>query len=406
MIASNANGDTVTTATTGSTGYYQLYIPPFSQHTITASKFGYSFASSRTVTLAPGQVFDIDDDLLGTKATDREIRGSVELRGTHRDNGGLEGATVQATSNGHVVEEATTDRYGDYILEVPEGTQYTLKAMKADHDTCTRDGHHSRCKGSDTLSIGMLNGDVSVNDLYLYKVTTIGGTVRTTDPSASDDKVEIRVFRTSDGANTDVPATDHLHWEWRDTVSVNGDYSMAVNEYGTYHVYATILMKNASGTYVPDPDFTTTPFSHHLELDAGDRQTRIDFTASPSGSISGKVVDANGDVMEGVQVTVFPSTVTQQNWRQWAHYGQTDRDGNYCTATIKVRRSDNQGENTRSRRCERRDDNKVACVEQVERPGEPVRRSYFVGRSEHGIKAGRYRAPPPCQRERRCGVGG
>ncbi len=77
-----------------------------------------------------------------------------------------------------------------------------------------------------------------------------------------------------------------------------------------------------------------------------------------------------------------------------------------CTATIKVRRSDNQGENTRSRRCERRDDNKVAWVEQVERPGEPVRRSYFVGRSEHGIKAGRYRAPPPCQRERRCGVGG
>lgn len=238
------------TATTNSSGYFQICGLSNGPYTLTPSRVGYSFSpTSRTFTIAGANV--TGQDFTATEIP-YSISGSVTLNGT-----GLAGVTVRAGSR-----SGTTDGYGNYVITGLVGGTYPVIPSLAGYT-------FSPTSRSVTINGANVTG---VNFAASAVTYSASGTVRQGGSGLANVTVTI------------------------------GSRSAVTGPAGTYVVQG---LPNGSHTAVPTrAGFTFTPASRSVTIN-GAPVSGIDFSAVPF-TVSGASPSA-GPTAGGTTVTISGS---------------------------------------------------------------------------------------------------
>ena len=302
VTAEQASPGTATDAdTTGTTGTYSLSVR-YGQYSVSAAKHGYTITSAEGINV-PNDGKAIDD-LVGTPAANNADLSSLDLSGvTLRRSATLTGFRTGVTSYTAMVGNSKTMTTVSATPSVPGASVTEIYPDDADDETS---GHQVALDlGVTTIEVEVTAADNTTTKTYTVAVTrlaestTIAGTV--TDATSGDPISGVRITPT--GGNL-----------------LNGGTNayVSTNSKGEYEV---IMESGGSTTLTPSKaGYSFEPGSRAVTLNAG-TVTGADFTGSEYATITGRVVDSDGDALEGVTVTGTNGSFSDSD--------DTDRRGNY-----------------------------------------------------------------------------
>jgi len=288
--------ETGDSATTDSSGFYEITSVESGEKTVTASASGYSTVSKSVDVPPQGDVVTVDYQLSSDTGT---IEGTV----TDTNGDAVGGATVTVESTG---QSATTASDGSYsIADVPEGDQNV---------TANADGFKPRIESV------TVQADNTVTQDYTLEQRTVSGTVTDADTGDAIDGATV-TLEDSDG---NVEST---------TTGSDGGYAFTGVAADEYTVTA-----DADG-YGAD--------SATVSIASGDGDVVQDFQLDPEpGTLSGQVTDSEtGDPIESATVTIEETgqeATTDSNGEytidpvDQGTYNVTVRHPDYVNETVEV----------------------------------------------------------------------
>lgn len=275
----------VTSATTNATGVYALELAPGTYDiVINANHYELEFFST------------IEIDASETKQINASLDPTGTLNGTvtnASDESQISGANITIeNSTAGAYYKNTTDSNGSYNETVAAGT-YEV-AVDAD-------GYVSNT----TTNVSVGANETVTFDVELTPAATLNGTVVNESDGTPIEGISILAIDPDDGSIVTSARTDSA-----------GEYQLDVPP-GTYDVVAT------------DPE-SRYEDSFEVDVDVSDGDERLDFSmteAPEAGTITGRVVDDDGNAVANARVEAIDSTYTHFNSTT------TDEEG---TFTLKV----------------------------------------------------------------------
>jgi hypothetical protein len=273
----SAVGDPVTTGIDGT--YVIPNVEPRTGYYVVATKAGYNGASTG--------VFTVDGDESGNDITLASGSGQYTVWGqiTKTDSGAMNGtdAQIQVKQNGSPVGSPVTAAGGQYAIDVPAGTGYTVEASLSGYQTVS---------SSAFAAPGLLVHNLTLNPGTGFTVT---GTI--TDSITSDPLSGASVQLKQSGSNVGSPVTTDGDGEYSISGVIGGTYTIGVTkaaynpgESGPFTVPGTLtqdlgLTKTSysiSGTISGDDSGDMSGASVQLKQSGGNVGSPV--TAAPGGA--------------------------------------------------------------------------------------------------------------------------
>jgi 5-hydroxyisourate hydrolase-like protein (transthyretin family) len=114
--------------TTDANGEYSIEVPVGEGYRVEVTADGYDSTSNDDVDVTEDTTTTVDFDLVASGDPTGTIQGVVR---NADDNSGIEGATIEIYDGADLVATTTTDADGGYSVEVPVGTDYTVRVSSA-----------------------------------------------------------------------------------------------------------------------------------------------------------------------------------------------------------------------------------------------------------------------------------
>ncbi|MEA5409538.1 carboxypeptidase-like regulatory domain-containing protein [Haloarculaceae archaeon H-GB2-1] len=262
------NGRTVATTTTDANGDYAVTVGP-GHYTVAITAEHYNQTTYRHVRLDPD----------ATVTKDAALSPTGTVSGTIQDAAGnaLTGATVKiSNTNSNTVHPLSTGGSNTFSKDVATGTWDV---------TVSKSGYASQTWSGVTLG----ENATKAHTFQLAQAGTIQGTV-TNDSGSALSGMDVIAWNQSQGQQVDSTRTD-----------ANGDYSLGVPA-GTYDVFA----------FDQPPETYEHAAAFRVSVSKGATVTE-DLTMSkapPSGTLTGTVVDPDGNPVSGASIEAVDSTYT------------------------------------------------------------------------------------------------
>ena len=209
------NGATlIGTTTTGANGNYSLNVPAGSGYSVQVSATGYTTLNQNSVTVAANATTTLNLQptfILGTLAG--VVRDSVSGLG-------IAGATVEVYNGATLVGTTTTDGNGNYTLNVPPGSSYTVQVSDAGYNTLTQ---------TNVTVAGNATTSLNLNPQEIVTQGTLEGVVRNFVSGLGIAGATINVY---DDATLIATTTTDANGNYSVEVDTGNDYTVEINSAG------------------------------------------------------------------------------------------------------------------------------------------------------------------------------
>ena len=319
VTAKQASPGTATDAdTTGTTGTYSLSVR-YGQYSVSATKDGYTITDTTGVNVPnDGKALN---DLVGTPVEGYAQLSSLSLSGVSLCRGSQPcGRTSGGFRSGHEKYTATVgNSLSMTTLSATAGGGARVTERYPDDADATTAGHQIALDiGTTDIEVEVVSKDNTDTTTYEVAVTrrapstVITGTITDAEPDEDGNTVGVSGVQITVGG-----AGDLLNGR-----TVAGRTYVTTNSSGQY---TAVMESGGTGTVTPTKTgYSFEPASRSLyELNA-DSVKGIDFTGSSYATITGTVVKADGDGLEGVTVTATSAGVRRTD--------DTDRRGRFSVS--------------------------------------------------------------------------
>ena len=209
------NGATlIGTTTTGANGNYSLNVPAGSGYSVQVSATGYTTLNQNSVTVAANATTTLNLQptfILGTLAG--VVRDSVSGLG-------IAGATVEVYNGATLIGTTTTDGNGNYTLNVPPGSSYTIQVSDAGYNTLTQ---------TNVTVAGNATTTLNLNPQEIVTQGTLEGVVRNFVSGLGIAGATINVY---DDATLIATTTTDANGNYSVEVDTGNDYTVEIDSAG------------------------------------------------------------------------------------------------------------------------------------------------------------------------------